>query len=108
MIMMRRTAESGAALADQLRNVLQQAEELLHAIGDDRDEAVLILRDRVYTAVDSAKVYLADIERRAHQTTRRAAVAADGYVRDHPWTTVSVGAAVGLLLGSWLLQDRRH
>jgi ElaB/YqjD/DUF883 family membrane-anchored ribosome-binding protein len=102
-----RTAESGAALADQLRNVLQQAEELLHAIGDDRDQALLILRDRMYAAVDSAKMYLAGIERRAHQTTRRAAVAADGYVRDHPWTAVSIGAAAGLMLGSWLSRDRR-
>jgi ElaB/YqjD/DUF883 family membrane-anchored ribosome-binding protein len=104
---MERTAEIGAALAHQLRNVLQLTEELLQALSDDRDEAVRVLRDRVYSAIDGAKAAMADTERRAQETTRRAAVAADVYVREHPWTTVSLGAAVGLVLGSWLLQDRR-
>ena len=37
--MMERTAERGAALVDELRNVVIQAEALLQALGEDKDEA---------------------------------------------------------------------
>jgi ElaB/YqjD/DUF883 family membrane-anchored ribosome-binding protein len=34
--------------------------------------------------------------------------AADQFVRENPWTAVGVGAAIGLILGSWLASDRRE
>ena len=104
---MERTTESGAALAKQLRDVLELAEDLLRAIGADRDEALRVLRDRVHTTSAAARASLADIEHQARQTTQRLVIATDDYVREHPWTTVSLGAAFGLVLGSWIFQDRR-
>ena len=101
--MMERTAASSAALANELRIVLQQVEELIHAIGDDRDDALKAVRNRVNDAVGTARGHLADIEKRAHVGARRAQTAVRAYARDNPWTTLSIGAAVGLVLGAVLM-----
>ena len=101
--MMERTAASSAALANELRIVLQQVEELIHAIGDDRDDALKVIRNRVNGAVGNAKDRLADIEKRAQVGARRARTTARAYARDNPWTTLSIGAAVGLVLGAVLV-----
>ena len=100
---MERTAASSAALANELRIVLQQVEELVHAIGDDRDDALKAIRNRVSDTVGTARGRLADIEKRAHLSARRARTAARAYARDNPWTTLSIGAAVGLVLGAVLV-----
>jgi len=98
--MMERTAERGAALVDELRNVVVQAEALLQALGEDKDEALGILRERVYSAVDAAKSRLADIEKHAGIVAQRASIAAEAYTRENPWTVVGGATAVGLLLGA--------
>lgn len=103
---MERTAASSAALANELRNVLQQVEELVHAIGDDRDDALKAIRNRVSDTVDTARDRLAAIEKRAHLGARRAQTAVRAYARDNPWTTLSIGAAVGLVLGAILVPKR--
>ena len=100
---MERTAASSAALANELRIVLQQVEELIHAIGDDRDDALKTIRNRVNDAVGTAKYRLADIEKRAQVGARRARTAVRAYARENPWTTLSIGAAAGLLLGAILV-----
>jgi ElaB/YqjD/DUF883 family membrane-anchored ribosome-binding protein len=106
--MMARTAETGAALGEQLRVLLQQTERLLQALGDDWDETLTLLRERTQDAVDAAKLHLDDLQSRAEQTTRRIKTTADVYAYEHPWTTVSIGAAVGLILGSLIVPRRRR
>jgi ElaB/YqjD/DUF883 family membrane-anchored ribosome-binding protein len=98
--MMERTAERGAALVDELRNVVTQAEALLQAMGQDKDEALTALRDRVYSAVDAAKVRLADLEQQAGVAAQRASVAAEAFTRENPWTVVGGAVALGLILGA--------
>jgi ElaB/YqjD/DUF883 family membrane-anchored ribosome-binding protein len=98
--MMERTAERGAALVDELRNVVVQAEALLEALGADKDEAITMLRERVYTAVDAAKLRLADLEKQAGAVAQRASVAAEAYTRENPWTVLGGATALGLILGS--------
>jgi ElaB/YqjD/DUF883 family membrane-anchored ribosome-binding protein len=98
--MMERTAERSAALVDELRNVVIQAEALLQAIGADKDEALSALRERVYSAVDAAKARLADIEQQAGVVAQRASIATEAYVRENPWTVVGAAAAIGLFLGA--------
>jgi ElaB/YqjD/DUF883 family membrane-anchored ribosome-binding protein len=108
MQMMERTAASSSALASELRFVLQQVEDLIHAIGDDRDDALKAIRNRVNDAVGTARGRLADIEKRAQVGARRARTAARTYARDNPWTTLSIGAAVGLVLGAILVPKGRR
>ena len=105
--MLENTAASSAALAEELRNVVRQAEELLHAVGDDTSEAVSVLRDRVYGAVDTAKARLADLEEQTQHATQRVARAADSWVRENPWTAVGIAVAAGLLVGSLLTRGSR-
>lgn len=98
--MMERTAERGAALVDELRNVVVQAEALLEALSADKDEALRELRDRVSTSIDTAKARLADLEQQAGVLAQRASIAAEAYTRENPWTVVGGATAFGLILGS--------
>ena len=98
--MMERTAERSAALADELRNVVIQAEALLQAIAEDKNEAVGVLRERVQSAIAAAKTRLGDIEKQASVMAQRASVATEAYVRENPWTVVGGAVATGLLLGA--------
>ncbi len=106
--MMENTRASSAALADELRNVVRQAEDLLRAVGADKDEAVAALRARVHTAVDTAKIRLADMERQAQLASQHAAVATEAYVRERPFTVVAGALAVGLILGSLFTSSLRR
>jgi ElaB/YqjD/DUF883 family membrane-anchored ribosome-binding protein len=103
--MLERTAAQSAALAEELRNVVRQAEKLVVALGEDREEALVELRGHVTQALAEAKKHLADFEEQARRLKDTAGAAMDVYVRENPWTAVGVGAAVGLLLGSWLASD---
>jgi ElaB/YqjD/DUF883 family membrane-anchored ribosome-binding protein len=106
--MMERTAQQTAALAQELRNVMRQAEQLVVALGQDRDEALVELRERLSVAVTEGKQRLTDIEEQARLFKDTAGRAVDQFVQDNPWTTVGVGAAIGLILGSWLASDNRE
>ncbi len=112
--MLERTAAEGAALAKELRNVLSQAEELVHALGEDRDAAVVAARDRMNSVVSTARGRLADIERTTQRSVRKFRRAARGavtsardYASENPWTVASIGAAVGILLAIVLRPGRK-
>jgi ElaB/YqjD/DUF883 family membrane-anchored ribosome-binding protein len=98
--MMERTAERSAALADELRNVVVQAEALLHAIAQDKDEAVGVLRERLNGTLTNAKARLGEFERQAGAMAQRASVASQAYVRENPWQVIGGAVATGLLLGA--------
>jgi ElaB/YqjD/DUF883 family membrane-anchored ribosome-binding protein len=98
--MMERTAERSAALAEELRNVVVQAEALLQALSEDKDEAVGVLRERVKSSVASAKARLGEVEKQATAMAQRASVASEAYVRENPWTVVGGAIATGLMLGA--------
>ena len=106
--MMERTAAQTAALAEELRNVMYQAEKLVVALSEDRDEALVELRERMSVALAEGKKRLADFEQQARLLKDTAGRAADQFVRENPWTAVGVGAALGLILGSWLASDGRE
>jgi ElaB/YqjD/DUF883 family membrane-anchored ribosome-binding protein len=106
--MLENTAASSAALAEELRNVVRQAEDLLRAIGTDKDAAVEQLRARVHTAVDTAKSRLADIERQAQMASQRAAVETEAWVRERPWTVIGGMLAAGLVLGALFTRSLRQ
>jgi ElaB/YqjD/DUF883 family membrane-anchored ribosome-binding protein len=106
--MMERTAAQSAALAEELRNVMRQAEKLVIALSEDREEALVQLRERVSVALAEGKQRLADFEEHARRLKDTAGAAVDEYVRENPWTALGVSAAIGLILGSWLAADSRE
>lgn len=98
--MLERTAEQSAALADELRNVVTQAEALLRALSEDKNEAVGVLRERVQTSLDAAKTRLSELEQRTAEMAQRASITAQAYVRENPWTVAGGALATGLVLGA--------
>ena len=86
-------------LADDFRAVVSDAEQLLrHAAtqaGDGYNEA----RQRLEASLAAAREELGALQQSAADGARRAGRATDGYVRDHPWESIAIGAGVGLLLG---------
>jgi ElaB/YqjD/DUF883 family membrane-anchored ribosome-binding protein len=94
------TAKNGQKrLAEDFKAVVDDAEELLrHAVrdaGDGYDEA----RARLERSLKAARAELETLETAMMEGTRRAARATDGYVHNHPWESIGIGAGVGLLLG---------
>jgi ElaB/YqjD/DUF883 family membrane-anchored ribosome-binding protein len=106
--MLERTAAQSAALAEELRNVMRQAEKLVTALSEDREEALVELRERMAAALTEGKKRLNDFENQARQLKDTAGAALDVQVRENPWTAVAVSAALGLILGSWLASDRQR
>ncbi|WP_298923470.1 YqjD family protein [uncultured Ramlibacter sp.] len=99
------TAQSKDKLMADLREVIADFEDLFKQVagqaGDKATEATL----RMQARFEQAKADLAGLEELAGEQARKAGQAADGYVRENPWTAVGIGAGVGLLVG--LLLARR-
>ncbi|MGD9598750.1 MAG: YqjD family protein [Steroidobacteraceae bacterium] len=98
-------ANDGAA-GDDLRDLIAQAESMLHSLGGQTGEAAQRLRERVEATVKSARTRLASIEGDARELTEQAADTADRYVRGNPWAAVAIAAAAGVIVGA-LLSRRR-
>ncbi len=90
------------ALADELRRIVEQAEELLGAAGDSA--ALGDLKDRVHHTLGAARDKLAGLEREARQRGRRAAAVTESWVRTNPWATLAIGAGIGLIVGALLMR----
>ncbi len=103
--MLERTAAQSAALAEELRNVVRQAEKLVVALSEDKNEAIVAVRQRVSAALEEAKQRLSVFEEHARRLKDNAGAVVDVYVRENPWTAVGISAAVGLILGAWLASD---
>lgn len=98
--MMERTAEQSEVLADELRKVAAQVEVLLEALSEDKDEAIVTLRQRVRGSLDAVRARLAEIERRATAMAQQASITTQAYVRENPWTVAGGALATGLMLGA--------
>jgi ElaB/YqjD/DUF883 family membrane-anchored ribosome-binding protein len=105
--MLERTAAQSAALAEELRNVVRQAEKLMLAIGEDRAEVLAELRERLSVTLEEAKKRLAEFEEQALRFRDSTGAVVDEFVRENPWTAVGIGAAIGLILGSWIASGGR-
>ncbi len=105
--MLEHTSAQSAALAAELRNLMQQTELLIGALGADRDAALIELRQRVEEAIAVARQRLLEMEERARRAGETATAAVDAYVQSNPWTVVSTAGLAGFLLGALLLPGRR-
>jgi len=82
-------------MADDLKMIVNDGEELLKAAANASGEGFTAARAKFAEKVMSAKARLAD----ASQPVVEKAGQADDYVRGSPWTVIGVAAAVGLLVG---------
>ena len=99
---------SGALAADRIAGV--ETGGCPHtAIREDASinlAAVADMRARIRSTLDNARSRLHDAEERARHAASEAAGSADEYVHVHPWTSVALAAALGVIAGAVL--SRRH
>jgi ElaB/YqjD/DUF883 family membrane-anchored ribosome-binding protein len=92
-------------LAQDLKIVISDAEELLRATASQAGEKVAAAREKIQGSVHRAKLKLAEVEEVIVDKGKQAARATDEYVHDHPWRAVGIAAGVGFVIG--LLIGRR-
>jgi ElaB/YqjD/DUF883 family membrane-anchored ribosome-binding protein len=93
------TKASTDKLVADMKTVISDAEELLHVTASQAGEKVSAARARAQENLRAAKERLRDAEQLAEDKARAAARAADEYVQDHPWQSVGVAAAIGIVIG---------
>lgn len=92
-------------LAEDLRIVISDAEELLRATAGQAGEKLAATRQKVQDSLQRARAELSDVEEVLIEQGKEAARFTDDYVRAHPWQSVGIAAGIGVILG--LLISRR-
>jgi ElaB/YqjD/DUF883 family membrane-anchored ribosome-binding protein len=92
-------------LLNQLKRVLQAAEEFAEVTARDSGEKLSEARKQFTHTLKDTQRQLGDAESLVRAKAKVAAASTDAYVRTNPWKSVGVGAGVGLILG--LLIGRR-
>jgi len=86
-------------LLEDLRLVVHDAEELVRATAGQAGEKVAAVRAKAEASLKAAREQLEELSESALERARQVADGADSYVRNNPWQSVGIGAAVGLLVG---------
>ncbi len=86
-------------LVADIKAVIADGEDILHATADQAGEKIAGLRARVKERLHDTRVRLADAEAALVAKTRAAAQATDAYVHENPWKAVGIGAGIGFLVG---------
>ncbi|WP_338849915.1 DUF883 family protein [Massilia sp. W12] len=82
-----------------LKVVIRDAEELLRNTGAQTGENFRAAKEKFENSLSNAKHRLQDMEDAVVARGKAAARATDQYVTEHPWQSVGLAAAVGLIAG---------
>jgi ElaB/YqjD/DUF883 family membrane-anchored ribosome-binding protein len=91
--------ESQQRIRHELSDVVRDTEEMLRHKVQDAGEGYQAAREKVERSLKKASTELHAAEEALVERTKKAARATDHYVHDHPWASIGVAAAAGLLLG---------
>jgi ElaB/YqjD/DUF883 family membrane-anchored ribosome-binding protein len=92
-------ASSTERLANDLKNLVADAEELLKATASQAGDKIGVARQKIEQSLIEGKKALADAEKTIVEKSKEAAEIADDYVRENPWSAIGIAAGVGLVLG---------
>jgi len=92
-------------LREDLHAVARDMEALLKATATETGEKIQEARDRAAESLRQAKERLQDSEEGAIKSAREAVDKATSYVKAHPWQSLGIVAAIGVIAG--LLLRRR-
>jgi ElaB/YqjD/DUF883 family membrane-anchored ribosome-binding protein len=87
--------ESTEQLLADLREVVEDGEELLRAGASELSERGMAAREKLSAALESAR----ETGRRLQERTIAGAKATDRLIRDNPYQTVGVAFCVGVVIG---------
>jgi ElaB/YqjD/DUF883 family membrane-anchored ribosome-binding protein len=96
------TTETRAAtdkLVADMKAVIADAEDLMHATANQAGEKVTAARARAQESLRAAKEELRRLEEIAEDRARAAVKATDEYVHQNPWQSVGIAAAIGVVIG---------
>jgi ElaB/YqjD/DUF883 family membrane-anchored ribosome-binding protein len=89
--------------AKELREVLASTEALLASLGNEGGESVQALRERLTVTIADVKKELGNSffanAREIYYTARGAAASVNEFAKQRPWSAVTIGAGIGLLIG---------
>lgn len=82
-----------------LKKNIRDAEAVLDSLVNSGDERLADARARMRESLDHARDTLADAEVNLREKSREVARVTDDYVRENPYRTIGVAAALGVLIG---------
>ncbi|MEA5098794.1 MAG: DUF883 family protein [Burkholderiaceae bacterium] len=82
-----------------LRIVIRDTEELLANTGEQAGEGFKVAKAKIEASLAAAKTELAVAQELAAAKVKVAVQTTDEYVKAHPWQSVGMGAALGVILG---------
>ncbi len=91
--------QASSRIAADFRAMIADSEDLLKAATSMSGEGLAAARVKFEEKVSRAKTALAQASQPMLDKTRDTAAAANGYVREHPWSAIGVAVAAGLLVG---------
>jgi ElaB/YqjD/DUF883 family membrane-anchored ribosome-binding protein len=83
----------------QVRNFLDNVEDLTKALKDVDTPDVARVRAKVKIALAAAKSAVSDTATQLKGHAQYAGKRTDGFVRDNPWQVIGVAAVIGLAVG---------
>ncbi|SAK50002.1 membrane protein [Caballeronia hypogeia] len=86
-------------IIEDIKVLLNDAEELVRLSATLPGEGVDALRSRLRDHVDSARVALDDAQASAQNRYRASVDCTEKYVKDNPWQSLGIAAGVGFLVG---------
>jgi ElaB/YqjD/DUF883 family membrane-anchored ribosome-binding protein len=92
-------------LVQDLKAVVNDAEELLRATAQQTGEKVAVVRAKAEESLKAAKARIAEEGEAVVARAKFAAKTADDFVKENPWQAVGIGALAGLVIG--ILISRR-
>jgi|SRR6266571_1833313 ElaB/YqjD/DUF883 family membrane-anchored ribosome-binding protein len=86
-------------LMNDLKSVIQDAEAWLRNGGQLTGDELKAAKAKFEQTLSNAKNDLVRLEETVVEKTKEAAKATDEYVKENPWKSVGLGAAVGVVIG---------
>lgn len=87
-------------LIRDLRNMIEDTEELLRLTAEQVGERVVEVRKRAQSSLAQARAQLARVQSEAVARGRQAKTEVDEYVHANPWKAIGVVGLAGLIVGS--------
>lgn len=86
-------------LRTELKGLADMLEEVLNSSADKPKEELDKLRFKAQEALTGTRDRLSEAREKVVNQTKELANQAECYVRDSPWTSIGIGAAVGIVAG---------